>query len=419
MSQGQEQFVHNADVQALLRMAQALGSTYELDTLLRMVIDYSMKLLDADRATLFLYDKQKQQLYSRIAEGTGEIRISLNTGFAGAAARDLKVVNVPDAYKDDRFNPEVDKKTGYRTRNILACPLTNYDGQLVGVLQVLNKRNGPFNDKDIAMAEAFAAQAGVALQRAQLLDQYLEKQRLEDSLRIANEIQQRLLPAVSPRIAGFDIACWNQPCDAIGGDYYDFLLLDEHRMMVTLGDVTGHGVGPALISCATRAMLRALFTMTADIEKIVVQVNNLVAADMNTGRFVTAFTGLLNGRDGTLQYCSAGQGPMLWLHADTGRTDILGADSFPMGIMPDLDSMPVQNISLAQNDIFAILTDGFYEWAAVTKELFGTERVIQVITNNKHAASADILHAIKNAVEEFTETRHTDDLTAVIIKRTT
>ena len=418
MDKQKMQFQGHKDTQALLEMARALGTTCDLDRLLQMVIRYSMELLDAERATLFLYDRQKEELYSRIAEGTKEIRISINTGLAGAAARSLEIINVPDAYKDSRFNRDIDKNTGFRTHNLLSCPLTDYDGKLVGILQVLNKRDGAFDENDIALAGAFSAQAGVALQRASLIEEHLEKVRLEDSLRIAKEIQEGLLPSKAPEFPGFDIACWNRPCDATGGDYCDFLALDGDRLVVTFGDVTGHGVGPALVSCATRAMVRALSSVNDDIENVMCRVNNLLSEDLPENRFVTVFLGLLDANDGQLHYCSAGQGPLLYLHAHTNQADTLGAGGIPMGIIPDFGPFLLEQIIMQTGDLFALLTDGFYEWAREDGELFGVERVIQVMQTNRNRSASEILFAIKDAVEAFADTTQADDLTAIIIKKT-
>ena len=407
------------NAQALLDMTLAMAATCDLDKLLKMVVDYSMELLDAERATLFLYDNSVNELYSRIAEGTDEFRIPADSGIAGAAATSLKIVNIPDAYEDTRFNRTVDANTGYRTRSILSCPLTNYNGQLEGVLQILNKRTGPFDRADEALAEAFSAQAGVALQRAHLLDEYLEKQRLEDSLMVAKEIQQKLLPNEAPCLRGFDIVCWSRPCDETGGDYCDFMFQEEDRLMVTLGDVSGHGVGPALISCATRAMLRALVNQKIDINIVFAKVNSLITQDLADNRFVTAFLGILHGDTGTLRYCSAGQGPLLWLHAADGTIETLAADGIPVGIISDFVYDPPRDAKMATGDIFVLLTDGFYEWARSDGEMFGIERIAEIVQKFKAQGAAEILVEIKSAVEGFAQTKQADDLTAIIIKKIT
>ncbi|MEA3428016.1 MAG: GAF domain-containing SpoIIE family protein phosphatase [Thermodesulfobacteriota bacterium] len=417
MTKGMTQKNSKKDMHTILQIARALGITSDLDSLLKMVIDYSMELLNAERATLFLYDSEHEELYTHIAEGVEGFRISINVGFAGLAARNLKIVNCSDAYADERFNKEIDARTGYRTRNILSCPLTDYNGKLVGVLQILNKRDAPFDDADIELAEALSAQAGVALQRAKLMDEHLEKQRLENAMEIAREIQQEMLPGQSPPLEGFDIACWNRPCDATGGDFCDFVSLDKRRLMLSLGDVSGHGIGPALVSGATRAMLRALWTDNCDIEEIIRKVNRLMEDDLPDNRFITAFLGVLYSETGLLHYCSAGQAPILWLHADSGNIDILAANTFPMGILPDMGNIETQKAPMRTGDVFTLLTDGFYEWARADKEQFGIERVVKVIIANQKKNADAILKAIRTAVEKFAATKQSDDMTAIIIKK--
>jgi sigma-B regulation protein RsbU (phosphoserine phosphatase) len=405
------------DIRAILQIARALGMTSDLDNLLKMVVDYSMELLNAERATLFLYDSGHEELYTLIAEGVKGFRMSVNVGFAGLAARKLKVVNIPDAYADDCFFRKVDAKTGYRTRSILSCPLTDYNGKLVGVLQILNKRKKTFDDSDIELAEALSAQAGVALQRARLMEEYLEKQRMDNAMKVAREIQQKLLPSQSPPLEGFDIACWNRPCDDTGGDFCDFINLDKKRLMLSIGDASGHGIGPALVSCTARAMIRALWIDNCDIEEVTRKVNRLMEADLPDNRFITAFLGVLSSETGQLHYCSAGQAPMLWLHADSCNIDILEANTFPMGILPDMGNIETPKALMQKGDVFALLTDGFYEWAKADKEQFGVKRVVEVIIANRQKNATDILKAIRTAVEEFADTKQSDDLTAIIMKR--
>ena len=391
----------------------------ELDDLLRMVVDSAMNLLDADRATIFLYDAHANELYTQVAEGAKQFRIPIETGIAGAAALSMKIINIPDAYLDDRFNQTIDKKTGYRTRSVLAIPLADYDGKLVGVLQVLNKRDGIFDENDEMTAQALSAQAGVALQRAQLLEERLEKQRMEDALRVAEQIQRALLPKTAQQIPGFDIACFSQACDAIGGDYSDLMLLSDTRLVVSFGDVAGHGVGPALVSCAARAMLRALGAIDVmDIETTMRWVNRLLTADLPDNRFITAFFGVLDANTASLTYCSAGQAPLLWYRNDKNTIERRRAGAIPIGIMDEFPDVEIETVDLAPNDLFILLTDGFYEWARADAEMFGTERVEQVVLEHRHSSSADILAAIRNSVEAFANTPSKDDLTAIVIKRT-
>ncbi|KPK83014.1 MAG: hypothetical protein AMJ81_08560, partial [Phycisphaerae bacterium SM23_33] len=302
--------------QDVLKITRDMVATTDLDELLGLVITSSMELLEAERATLFLYDQTTGELVSRIAHGAEEIRLPGDAGIAGAVARNRRVLNIPDAYADHRFNREVDRRTGFRTRNILAVPLLDHDGQLVGVLEVLNKRGAGFSPQDVTLAETLAAQAGVVLQRARLLAHYLEKLRMEQSLAIAREIQQDLLPRQNPQVAGFDMAGASWPADETGGDIYDFFDLGGGRWTLMLADATGHGVGPALVIAEARAMLRALSSSAhaggrptaaeLDIPAVLTRVNDLLIEDLDSSRFVTCFFALLDAAAGLVRYASAG-----------------------------------------------------------------------------------------------------------------
>jgi serine/threonine-protein kinase len=152
----------------LLEMTRQLVSTTDLDTLLRLISVTTARLADADRATIYLADPERRELRSKIAlgEGVGEIRVPFGEGFAGEVAVSGRVIVTPDAYADPRFNPDVDKRTGYRTRNLLTLPMRAQDGEVLGVFQVLNKRDGCFSSGDVEMLSVLAASAAVAVENA-------------------------------------------------------------------------------------------------------------------------------------------------------------------------------------------------------------------------------------------------------------
>ncbi|MCK4850697.1 MAG: SpoIIE family protein phosphatase [Phycisphaerae bacterium] len=407
-----------ADLELMLQITRSLGAATELQKLLEVIVEAGMRMLDAERGSVFLYDSDAKELFSVVATGAAGIRFSIEKGIAGAAARSMQVINVPDAYADERFNQEIDRKTGFRTRNILSCPLTGYDGELTGVLQLLNKKQGPFTSYDQQLAEALGSQAGVALQRARLIEHYIEKQRMSRDLEIAKDIQHNLLPHEDPSVDGYEIASAFEPCDETGGDCYDFLLLPQDRLVFMLGDATGHGVGPALVSAETRALLRSAASLTNDIEKIIKLVNSLLAQDLPGNRFTTAFLGIIDTVRHNLVYASAGQGPVLFYQADGAEVSQLEVTGIPLGIMADFEYDVAQPRPLAKGDIIMLLTDGFYEWTDPSGELFGADRAGKILRDNASKPAGQILQAIREAVRNFAQgTRQTDDLTAIIIKR--
>ncbi|MCP4594629.1 MAG: SpoIIE family protein phosphatase [bacterium] len=416
---GDEALEHRIrDLMSLLEVSKHLGATTELDPLLQRVETAARAVLACERASVFLYDPPTEELYSKVATGQNEIRFSAKLGVAGDAVATRTIVNVPDAYADPRFNREIDHQTGYRTRTILSIPLTGYDGQIVGVLQALNKHRGVFDARDEEEGATLGSLAGVAVQRQMLLDEYAEKQRLQRDLEVAREIQSSLLPKRDPVVTGYDIAGWNRPADETGGDCFDYVPLPGGGLGLLLADATGHGIGPALIVSECRALIRALVTMTEDLSAIVSQVNDLLEADLTGGRFVTAFFGVLDAQEHVIRYVSAGHGPLLYYHADTGQTDEFNATALPLAIMPAFDAAAGPPLHMKPGDVFILVTDGFFEWTDRADEQFGTERIFDVVRAHRSAPAHEIITRLHEAVERFgAGTPQADDLTVIIVKR--
>jgi phosphoserine phosphatase len=405
-----------ADLQRLLEVSRRLGATVDLDVLLAS--------LDCERATVFLYDASSNELHSRLATGIAgsplsEIRFPASRGIAGEVARTGCMVNLPDAYADSRFNPEFDRSSGFRTRSMLAVRLTDHDDATVGVLQLLNKRRGCFDARDEEIAGFLASQAGVAIQRQRLLDHFAEKQKLQRDLNIARSIQQALLPREQPVLPGFDIAGWNQPAEETGGDFFDFLPLDADRLFVALADATGHGIGPALVMAEARALVRAAVRRSAHLAEAVADVHELLCLDLPDGRFVTAFCGVVSAQAATLEFVSAGQGPILVYDASADAFRDLPPQALPLGFVPDPLAAEPTTIELDEADIVVLLTDGFYEWQRSDGEAFGSDRVMDLVRRHRTCPAAELIALLHAAVAEFSGgTRQDDDLTAVIVKRT-
>ncbi|MBN2562146.1 MAG: SpoIIE family protein phosphatase [Phycisphaerae bacterium] len=407
-----------ADFQAVLDVSRELAGTTELTPLLQKIERAALQVLECERATVFLYDRQTNELYSRMATGVDEIRFSADQGIAGEVMQTGKVINVQDAYADSRFNPEIDRKTGFRTRNMITFPLLGFDNAIVGVLQVLNKSSGSFSPWDDQLVETFGAQTGVAIQRQLLLEQYAEKQRIQADLNIARDIQQGLLPKAAPAVPGFDIAGWNKPADETGGDSYDYLALGDGSVAITIADATGHGIGPALVIAECRALFRATVGLSRDLRAVVGRVNDLLCDDLPADRFVTAFFGVLSPEDNTLSFLSAGHGPLIKYIRATDEVVELPASSFPLGIMPKVEYDPPERFTLRPGDMMVLVTDGFFEWTGANGEQFGVSRLYAVLRENRDRAGDEIIHALHEAVLSFAAgTPQEDDLTAVIIKK--
>ena len=174
----------------LIEASKSVNSTLDLDKLLGLILDAAVKSTEADRGTVYLVDAIKQEVWSKVFGGENmiEIRLPIGKGIAGAVAQLGETINIPDAYRDPRFNPDVDKGSGYRTRNILCMPMKNKDGTIIGVFQLLNKKDGPFTSDDEHFIDAFSAHASVAIENARLAQEMVANERLSAVGRMASTI---------------------------------------------------------------------------------------------------------------------------------------------------------------------------------------------------------------------------------------
>ncbi len=407
------QHIHH--LRRLLDITRRLAATTDLTELLSTIVSAACEVLQCERATIFLYDAKSNELSSRVATGVDVIRFPADRGIAGAAAQQRTIINVPDAYADGRFNQEIDRLTGYHTRNLLTFPLENLEHQLMGVLQALNRVGGPFTPADEELAADLAAQAGIALHRYALLEQYAQKQRMARDLELARRIQQGLFPKANPVVPGYEIAGWNLSADETGGDCYDFFALPDGRLAVLLADATGHGIGAALVIAECRALLRATLSVTQDLPLVAARVNQMLSSDLLEGRFVTAFIGLLDPRTHRLDYVSAGQGPLVF--ADGHGVDARNADGLPLAILPEAD-FPASAFVFTPGATALLLTDGFYEAENPTGDQFGDERVTACLRGQTDSSSAQLIRDLHAGVQAFCAgVPQADDLTAVVIRR--
>jgi phosphoserine phosphatase len=412
--------VHDvSSLRALIDVSRDLSAATDLDTLIKRIEQAAIRVIQCERVSVFLFDPERDELWSRFATGESEIRFSAHSGIAGDCIQTQNLINVADAYADPRFNKDVDRATGYRTRNILAIPLAGYDGSHVGVVQLLNKTSGSFTGADEDLALVLSSLTGVAVQRQLLLDEFAEKQRMLHDLEIAREIQQSLLPDQDPTVVGFDVAGWNEPADETGGDCFDFVELESGKLAILIADATGHGVGPALMASTCRALIRALASVTEDPGEILFRTNEILRSDLTSGRFLTAFLGILDPGEGTLSYVSAGQAPLLYLGGQGTERVSLEATTVPLGIVPLFEAPPVSHVRLAVGDVFILLSDGFYEWDNATGDQYGVERTFDFFVDRQSLSSAEAIAQLHESVLSFADgIPQSDDLTAVVIRRT-
>lgn len=405
-------------LQRLIEAAEVVNSTLELDKLLSLILEIALRIVEADRGTLYLIDEQKHELWSKILKGSTlvEIRLPVGKGIAGYVAATGDTLSIPDAYLDQRFNPEFDEKTGYRTKTILCMPMRNKDQKIIGVIQLLNKLNGPFTPEDENFINALSLQSSIAIENARLYEQERQKIAMEKDLLAAREVQMSLLPKKSPKIDQYDIAATTIPAQLVGGDYFDFIPVSSERMALCLGDVSGKGLAASLLMVNLQATLRGLAERVSTPKEWVQQCNRLMYYNTASDKFVTLFFALLDYQRHQFSFCNAGHNPPLLFNRQ-GEPRQLTTGGIVLSIMEQYD-FEDETITLFPGDVVVMYSDGITEAVNNAQEQYGEQRLVDTLSSVRTEPSQVILEHVVQSVNTFAAgTPQTDDMTLLVLKR--
>jgi len=406
------------DLEAILSVTRAMAAEPDLARLLMMLAAACTKVLQVERTSVWVVDQSTGGLLTRVAEGMDVIRVPKGKGIVGAAAAGGQAILIPDAYADPRFNPEVDKMSGFHTREILCLLLRDVTGKrVVGVLQALNKKDGKLSAYDVELASTIGAQAGVMLEQAALREEAQERRRLQAEVDLAHSIQQRLLPHESPKINGLDVAGANRPATETSGDYFDYIALPDGRLALVIADVTGHGLGAALMMTATRAYVRALCETNTEPGKLLSHANDLLERDLEGGNFLSLCVAVFDLGTVALSYASAGHDPPLLYRPGEDAFAELDSTGPLLGILPGTQYEARGPLPWQSGDVLVFMTGGLFECMKSNDETFGKERLKDLIRARAKDTAAAVLAALLRATSGWTAGRPPrDDTTLVVVK---
>jgi sigma-B regulation protein RsbU (phosphoserine phosphatase) len=315
---------------------------------------------------------------------------------------------------DVRLNPYYVQGKG-STLSEIAVPIVS-GGTVIGALNLESDTLDAFSDADVEYLEFFAVAAAISIEKAVVHREMLEKHRIEQQLRIAKDVQLALLPAASPALDGYDIAGTNVPTWEIGGDYFDYLPQPDGRLGVTIADVSGKGVAAALIMATFRAALRAQRVRHMTLDAIAGRLNRILLDSMDRSRFVTAFYGLLEPRTGEFGFTNCGHNPPLLLRAG-GTRDLLASGGPALGMWHGATFEPGA-AAVLPGDTLVLYTDGVVEVMSPSGEMFGVDRLEDVIRRRRTDSARDLVDAVVEETRAFAGRRgYEDDFTLVILRR--
>lgn len=405
----------------LLETTKRLAAETDLNRLLQLITDEACSALHCDRASLFLFDPHTEELFTKVVTELElrEIRLPLDQGIVGWVGLYRQVVHVPDPAGDPRWDPSVDRRTGFTTRNMLTAPIMSpHDDRLLGVIQLLNKADGPFDSNDEELLLAFASHAAVALERAEFLAEQARTREFESSLEIARQVQISFLPRELPPISGYAAASSWHPAQGVAGDYYDVIPVPDGRLALVIGDVAGHGIGPSLIMASARAMLHVLARTCSAPGRMLSLLSESIFPDLPDGRFITMLLGALDPREHTFTFANAGHAPAFHLSRRTGEVRHLEPSTFPLGVMVTPIQEAAEPVRIEPGDVLVLATDGAIETANPSGEMFGIDRLVDLVRQYQHLPAGEIVLKIETTLRAFYDTQPPhDDITVFVLER--
>ncbi len=421
-SSGQSAMTPAQELSAMRTVSEVMTSNIKLDDLLRLILNKLVTTINAERGTIYLVDEERGELWARVllenGEPVPEIRLRIGEGIAGHVAATGQILNIADAYADPRFNPQFDQLSGFRTRSILTAPMINPQQKVIGVVQLLNKKDGPFTFRDERLLTAMAAQAAISIENARLYQQEIQQQLLNRELETAHSIQASFLPDRIPSHAGWDFGAFWCPIRSVAGDFYDFYPLGPGRLGVVIADVSGKGIPAALFMALSVTVLRYGMSLDLPPDQVLRQANEMIISEQRSRMFATTFIGYLSLRSGELRYACGGHNPALWYHAAEGTVDYVTAQGVAVGIFKGAD-FDLARLRLLPGDVFVLYTDGITEVLNQDEEEFGEERLEKLIQQHHALPAQALAERILDAVSAFAGDQElSDDATLVVIKRT-
>ena len=415
----------------LLAATALLHSQLPLDEVLGMMLDHAISVMDADRGLLLEAD-ERGGLHVRLARRSGGLRLPPESLAPSQTAIQLALRKQEAVITEDLAQAEMNLQAAesivaQRLRAIVVIPLYAFShakteesivnlkrGQFLGVLYLDSRRPAAFSKLDRQLLDAFTDQAASILDNARLVARERERQRLEQEINIARDIQQALLPKNFGDYPHLAVAGCNFPCLSVGGDYFDVFALDERRTAFLIADVSGKGLGAALLTQLLQGALSAM-TLGTDPVRVFNHLNRFLCNHAEVGRYATMFFGILD-QQGALDYINAGHPSPILIRRNGGADEAFTEGSFPVGLVPEAE-YTTACVKLEPGDTLVLFSDGVTEAMDPQEQFFGMPRLVQMLAGHHETPLDELQKMLLEAVENFSRgASQADDLTLLLVR---
>jgi len=414
----------------LLEATSLLHSQLPLDSVLGTMLDHAVAITDADRGLLLEADATGS-LKVKLARRSGGLRLPPESLTPSQTAIQLALKQHSPVITEDLAQANMDLQAAQsivaqRLRAVVVIPLWAMSrantqesminikpGEFLGVLYLDSRRPAAFSKLDRQILDALATDAATILHNARLVERERERQRLEQEINIARDIQQALLPRNFPDTPNFSVTGVNFPCLSVGGDYFDVFPLSDGRTAFVIADVSGKGLGAAILTTMLQGALSGM-TLGTDPARVFNHVNRFLCDHSEVGRYATVFFGILDNA-GHLEFINAGH-PSPFLIRRGAADEAFTEGSYPVGLVPEAE-YTAACLKLEPGDTLVLFTDGVTEAMDPDEQLFGVPRLKTVLTGQLECPLEQLQKCVLEAVENFTRgARQADDLTLLIVR---
>jgi len=408
----------------LFEISQKTSDTLDLDEIMVQLLDTIKSVVDYDAAGIFVLNQafsrgtglsSKNLIAGMSFRGYGQLpngddMLTHGKGIIGFVITNNTSLVVPDIRLDEHY---VEGRS--ETLSEIAVPI-QVNNQSIGAVNLESDQLGAYNENDLSILQFFADAAAIAIEKAILHRQLMEKELLDKQLQMAKDVQTHLLPMSDPVIPGYDISGICIPAEKIGGDYYDYLYLQGGKLGIVVADVSGHGISSALVMSAFRSQLRTYTHGSDSPAQIACLINERLPEFTGGNHFITMIYGLLDTTLGKLTFTRCGHPSPTLIHSD-GSSEVLHVNKPAFGIYRKVQYMDETKI-LSPRDILVIFTDGVVDTEDRCGEAFGTKRLMAAVTKYRNLPAKALIQEIINQTRIFNDFQpFQDDFTLVIVKK--
>ncbi len=397
----------------LLDITKTISRSLDLDEVLTLVMDTLGSLIPYDAAGIYLiesavHDEGNEYIFkSKVLRGyqlSSEMvapHLKVGEGFIGYVAQSRKPLISADVTQDSRYF-----QARKATKSEMVAPIISND-EVIGVFDLESDTLNAYDEDDLSVLQLLASQVAIIIEKVQLHEQVVEKNRLQAQLEIARQVQLELLPEADPQIEGFDISAYVFPTEEVSGDYYDWVKMFDDQIGIVVADVVGKGIPAALLMSFLRASLRSSVQIGYAPHIAMSKVGNLLWDSVEDNQFITAIYGILDATNRTFVFSNAGHNPPLLIKPN-GEYRFVEYGDLPLGMF--FDSRYHQHfIRFEENQLMVLYTDGIVESANSIGEEYGNDRFAKRVLEGIDLPAKELIDFIRKGVADFTERKFLDD----------